>query len=81
MDDGAWTDINECAALEVAVLQVDVDFSLATHDDAQTVVVDSERWSMAHQQTEHRMVAANHCQFAIHIYILADLREVRCDLD
>ena len=29
MDDGAWTDINECAALEVAVLQVDVDFSLA----------------------------------------------------
>ena len=34
MNDGARTDIDECAAFEVAVLQVEVDFSLAAHDDA-----------------------------------------------
>ena len=79
VDDGARTDIDECATREVAVLQVEVDVSLAAHDDAQTVVVDGERRPLAHQQTEHRAVAANHCQFAIHEYMLAHLREVWCE--
>lgn len=79
VDDGARTDIDECASREVAVLQVDGNFSLAVHDDAQTVIIDGKRWLLAHQQTEHRAVAANHCQFAIHEYMLAHLREVWCE--
>lgn len=78
MDDGARTDIDECAARKMAVLQVDVDVSLAVHDDAQTVIIDGKRWLLAHQQTEHRAVAMNHCQFTIHEYMLANLREVWC---
>ena len=79
MDDGARTDIDECAAREVAVLQVEVNHSVAAHDDAQTVIIDGERWLLTHQQTEHRAVAANHCQFTIHEYMFADLREVWCE--
>ena len=74
MNDGARTDIDKCAALEVAVLQVEVDFSLAAHDDAKAVVVDDEGRILAHHQTKHRVVAANHCQFAIQKDMLADLR-------
>ena len=42
----------------------------------QSVVVDGERRSLAHQQTEHSLVAADHSQFAIQEYMLSDLREV-----
>ena len=54
VDDGAWADIDECAARKVAVLQAPVDVGLAAYDNAKAVVIDSERWLLAHQQTEHR---------------------------
>ena len=79
VDDGARTDIDEGATLEVTVLQVDIELCLAAHDDTEAVVVDGEGRLLAHQQTEHRAVAANHCQFAIHEYMLAHLREVWCE--
>ena len=79
MDDGTRTDIDKCAALEVAVLQVEIDFSLATHDDAKPMVVDGERRPLKHQQTEHRAVTANHGHFAIQKDILSDMREVWCE--
>ena len=79
MNDGAWADIDECAAFEVAVLQVEVDISFTTHEDTQAVIVDSERWPLVHQQTERRVVAANHSQFAIKKDMLSDLREVWCE--
>ena len=66
MNDGAGTEIDECAAGEVAVLQVDVDVSLTVQDDAQAIIVDGEGRSLVHQQTEHGVIAADHCQFAIH---------------
>ena len=59
-------------------MQVEVDVSLAAFDNAKAVVIDSERWLLTHQQTEHRAVATNHCQFTIHEYMLANLREVWC---
>ena len=71
-----WTYIYKCTTCEVAVLQVEVDFSLAAHDDAQTVVVDGERRPLAHQQTEYRVVATNHSNFAVQKDMLAHLREV-----
>jgi hypothetical protein len=63
----------------VTVLQVEVDFCLTAQDDAKTVIVDDKRRLLAHQQTEHRVVAANHSQFAIQEYMLSDLREVWCE--
>ena len=79
MNDGAGTEIDECAAGEVAVLQVDVDVSLTVQDNAQAIIVDGEGRSLVHQQTEHGVIAADHCQFAIHEYMLSELREVWCE--
>lgn len=77
VDDGAWTNIDECASSEVTVLQVEVDMSLATHDNAEAMIVDDEWWFLAHQQAEHSMISTNDTEFAIEEYVLADLCKMR----
>ena len=71
-----WTYIYKCTTCEVAVLQIDVDVNLTAHDETQAIIIDGKGGLLAHQQTEHGVIASNHCQFAIQKDMLAHLREV-----
>ncbi len=71
VDDGARTDIDEGATLEVTVLQVDIELCLAAHDDTEAVVVDGEGGLLLFQHTEQLAVGTYYSQFTIEKDILA----------
>ena len=77
VDDGARSDIDQCAGCEVSVLQVDIDVRLAVYDDSEAVVVDGKRRFLSHQQVENGGFAAHDAEFAIEENIFAYLRQMR----
>lgn len=75
-DDGAGTEIDQCAGSEVTVLQVEVDRGLALCDDAKTVVADAEWRFLGHHQAKRRRFAVYHAEFFGEKYPLTNLRVV-----
>lgn len=60
----------------MTVYEVEVHVALATDDDAQTVIVDYERWRLPQSQMKHQRVSVNHCQFVTEVNMLTDLCKV-----
>ena len=60
MDDGAWTDVDKCACLEMTIYKVEVNKTLATYNHTQAMVVDDEGGLLLHDETEHLWITMNY---------------------
>lgn len=76
IDDGAWSEVGQCACCDVSVLQVEADVGLSVDDDAEAVVVDDEGWPMLEDEAEEVVVAADDAEFAVEEDVVADLSDV-----
>ena len=76
VDDGAWSEVDERSRTDVAVDEVEVDATLATDDEPQTVVVDNEGRLLMDKQTEHLRVAVQDAYLIAEIDVFADLFNV-----
>ena len=79
IDDGAWSEVGQCACCDVSVLQVEADVGFSVEDDAKAVVVDDEGRPMLEDEAEKVVVTADDAEFAVEEDIVADLSDVRAE--
>ena len=75
-DDGARSEIDQCACCNATVLQIEVHVCLALRDDAKAMVVDDKWRCLLHDEMKHTWVTMHHAELAVEMDVLAYLSEV-----
>ena len=77
VDDGARPQVDKHTAFDMAVHEIQIDVTLATDDDTETMVVNHERRLLLRNKAKHLPVAVKDPHFAAQIDVFADLFKMR----